>query len=401
MLNRSRTRPLSSGGLFAIACLSVVSALTAQTARSIAQVKTDADFAVIMDYETGAVLFDKNGDVPTAPASMSKLMTAAIVFEKLQTGELTLETPFFVSEKAWRTGGSKMWVRVDTEITVENLLRGIIIQSGNDACIVVAENIAGSEEAFADLMNRKAREWGLENSTFANPTGLPDPGQKMSTRDLASLARKIIRDYPDYYALFSEREFTWEKIRQENRNPILKQFDGADGLKTGHTDASGFGLVASAVKDGTRRIVVMNGLESAGDRAQESLNLLRSAFNDFSWVALFDDGQIVAEAEVFAGKDATVPIATAEPIARIIHDKYKDAVTARVVYDGPVAAPVKRGQQIGYLEITIPDRAPERFPLFATEKVKPVGFLGRVSLAAQKLLIKPPKEPAETGASAP
>ncbi|MEM9899486.1 MAG: D-alanyl-D-alanine carboxypeptidase family protein, partial [Pseudomonadota bacterium] len=226
-------------------------------------IETSSTHAIIYDFKTNTVLFDKNATKPTAPASMSKLMTIAIVFEKLKSGELSLDDMFSVSEKAWRKTGSKMWVRVDTEIAVKNLIRGAIIQSGNDACIVLAENIAGSEDAFVDLMNLKARQWGLNDSTFANATGWPDPGHKMSMHDLAKLATMIIEDYPEYFAIFSEREFTWEKIRQANRNPLLGSFEGADGLKTGHTDEAGYGVVATAVRDGVRRIVVVNGLTSA------------------------------------------------------------------------------------------------------------------------------------------
>lgn len=232
--------------------------ITDRTSKSVANtpavpIETQAKFAVILDFASGDVLYAKRATTPTAPASMSKLMTAAIVFDQLKGGEITLNTPFTVSAKAWRWQGSKMWVLVDTQIRVEDLLRGLIIQSGNDAAIVLAENIAGSEEAFAALMNRKAREWGLVDSQFANATGWPDPGQRMSMLDLARLARKIIRDYPDYYNLFSERSFTWSRIEQENRNPLLKTFDGADGLKTGHTDEAGYGVVGSAMREGVRR----------------------------------------------------------------------------------------------------------------------------------------------------
>lgn len=357
---------------------------------------TPADFALIMDYDTGAILFEKDADTPTAPASMSKLMTATIVFEKLKAGELSLEDKFSVSEKAWRMGGSKMWVRVDTEIALKDLLRGVIVQSGNDACIVIAENIAGSETAFAELMNRKAREWGMNNSSFANATGWPHPDHKMSMRDLGLLTKKIIEEYPDYYAIFNEREFTWEKIRQPNRNPLLEIFEGADGLKTGHTDESGYGLVGSALNQGTRRIVVINGLTSAKDRSLEARRLMRAAFNDFESKTVYSPGDTVGTAEIFAGKKKSVSLVTAAPVSIILHRKAISSFKATVIYDGPIKAPVEKDQQIGYLKIEWDGSEPREYPLFAAARVRPIGFFGRIGLAAGTLLLKP-----ETSSSAP
>ncbi|MHA7871796.1 MAG: D-alanyl-D-alanine carboxypeptidase family protein [Hyphococcus sp.] len=355
---------------------------------------TEADYAVIMDYRTGEILYEKNARTPTAPASMSKLMTVAIVFERLQNGSLQLSDEFDVSEKAWRMGGSKMWVRVDTKITVENLLRGVVVQSGNDACVVLAENIAGSEDAFAELMNRKAREWGLTDSTFANATGWPHENQKMSMRDLAMLTRKIIHDYPQYYALFAEEEFTWEKIRQPNRNPLLDLVDGADGLKTGHTEESGYGLVGSAVRDGERRIIVVNGLESERERATESARLMRIAFNDFTAKAFFSPGDIVGEAAVFKGKQQSVPLMTKENVKMILHRSMLDDAKATVIYEGPVAAPVRQNQQIGLLRIEIAGGEVKEYPLFAGRAVNETGVFGKIGLAAKTLLAKPDKNPA-------
>ena len=362
------------------------------------KIETLADFAVIMDYETGEFLFEKNAHERTAPASMSKLMTVAIVFEKLKAGEISLDDEFSVSEKAWRMGGSKMWVRVDTKIRLDDLLRGIIIQSGNDACIVVAENIAGTEEAFAELMNRKAREWGLTDSTFANATGWPDENQKMSTADLAKLARKIIRDYPEYYSFYNEREFTWEKITQANRNPILDAFPGADGLKTGHTEESGYGLVASARNDGQRRIVVMNGLESERERATESQRLLRIAFNDFVDKEIYKEGAIVGDALVFGGKSPTVPLTVKEDIDFLLYRTDADAVKSTVIYEGPVKAPIRAGQEIGYLRIETSGRTRE-FPLFAKEAVRTLGVFGRIGFAAKSLLAKPESQNIDAASS--
>ncbi|GJL91617.1 D-alanyl-D-alanine carboxypeptidase family protein [Hyphococcus sp.] len=355
---------------------------------------TPAEYALIMDYRTGEILFEKNARIPTAPASMSKLMTIAIVFERLKDGSLKLTDEFDVSEKAWREReGSSMWVRVGDRIPVLDILRGIIVQSGNDACIVVAENISGSEEAFVELMNRKAHEWGLNDSTFANPHGLPDPNQKMSMRDLAVLTRKIISDYGEYYALFAEREFTWEKIRQANRNPILDLVEGADGLKTGHTEESGYGLVGSALQGDERRIIVVNGLTSERERATESARLLRLAFNDFSTKTFYQPGDVVGEAQVFKGKTATVPLITREPVKLIMHRSLMDDAKATIVYQGPVAAPVKENQQIGTLRIEAPNGPAREYRLYAGQTVKEAGIWGKIGLAAQRLLAKPDAAP--------
>ncbi len=357
-----------------------------------APLETAAEYAVIMDYRTGEVLFDKNGRVQTAPASMSKLMTVAIVFERLKNGSLSLTDEFDVSEKAWRFGGSKMWVRVDTQIPLIDLLRGVIVQSGNDACIVIAENLAGSEEAFAELMTQKAREWGMVDSTFANATGWPHPDQKMSMRDLASLTRRIINEYGAYYALFAEREFTWEKIPQPNRNPLLDSFNGADGLKTGHTEESGYGLVGSAARNDERRIVVVNGLTSSRERTNEATRLMRIAFDDFATKNFFQPGDVVAEAEVFKGRAANVPLLTREPVDLIMHRLALDDAKATVVYEGPVVAPIRENQQIGYLKVSVDGGPSREYPLYAGRAVREMSIFGKIGLAAKTLLAKPPSD---------
>lgn len=382
---------MSIARIFAV----TLGAFSALAGAAVAEVTTKAPHAIIMDYETGAVLFEKDADRPVPPSSMSKLMTAAIVFERLKSGQLKLSDELPVSEKAWRMEGSKMWTRVDTKIPLEALLNGIIVQSGNDACVVVAEGIAGSEEAFADLMTKKAREWGLNNSTFTNSTGWPDDNHKMSTRDLALLARKIIKDYPDYYAFYSKREFTWEKIRQPNRNPLLSSFKGADGLKTGHTEAAGYGLVGSAVIDGQRRIIVVNGLSSEKERAAETERMMRIAFNDFSKRTMFEQGAIAGDAQVFAGAQPSVPLVAGEAISMIVSRADADKISAKVIYEGPVEAPIEEGQQIGILRISSGGGDAREFPLFAGKAVKSIGPLGRIGLAAKTLFGKPP-----TGAEA-
>lgn len=361
---------------------------------------TPAEYALIMDYRTGEVLYEKNARTPTTPSSMSKLMTVAIVFERLKDGSLKLTDEFDVSEKAWREReGSSMWVRVGDTIPVLDLLRGIIVQSGNDACIVVAENISGSEEAFVQLMDQKAREWGLNDSTFGNSHGKPHPNHKMSMRDLAVLTSKIISDYGEYYALFAEREFTWEKIRQANRNPILDMVEGADGLKTGHTQEAGYGLVGSAMQNSERRIIVVNGLSSERERATESARLLRLAFNDFSTKTFFEPGDIVGQAQVFKGKDAVVPLIAREPVKLILHRSLSDSAKATIVYQGPVAAPIKENQQVGYLRVETPGGPAREYALYAGRAVKETGVWGKIGIAAKKLLAKPSNGGEETASA--
>ncbi|MEO1014873.1 MAG: D-alanyl-D-alanine carboxypeptidase family protein [Pseudomonadota bacterium] len=374
------------------AIATLISTPTAALAIGAPPIETAATHALIMDYETGEILFEKDADTPTAPASMSKLMTVAIVLEKLKANELSLEDDFDVSVKAWRTGGSKMWVREGAKIKLRNLLRGAIIQSGNDACIVIAENIAGSEDAFVDLMNLKAREWGLEDSTFANATGWPHPDHKMSMRDLGALARMIIKEHQDHYGIFSESEFTWEKIRQPNRNPLLGEFVGADGLKTGHTDESGYGVVGSAAREGVRRIIVVNGLEDQRARARESLRLMVMAFNDFRKRTLYKAGDVVGAAEVFGGETAQVPLLVREDVELILHRTALNDVVARVVYEGPLVAPVQKGRQAGYLRLKVGD-ASRDYPVFVAEDAVELGVVGKIILGARKLLLKP--EPAD------
>jgi D-alanyl-D-alanine carboxypeptidase (penicillin-binding protein 5/6) len=365
-------------------------------------VTTPAKFAVIMDYETGAILFEKDADTPTPPASMSKLMTVAIVLERLKSGQLKPTDEFSVSEKAWsEREGSSMWVRVGARIPVIDLLRGIIIQSGNDACIVVAENISGTEEAFAELMTKKAREWGLNNSTFGNSHGKPHPKQLMSMRDIALLSRKIIRDHPDYFKIYAERDFTWEGIKQPNRNPLLGNFPGADGLKTGHTEEAGYGLAGTAKQDGVRRIVVFHGMTSEKDRGVEAQRLMRIAFNDFTNKVLYKPGAVVGDALVFKGVEKTVPLVAKEEVSAILHRSIADEVKATVIYEGPVKAPVAAEQEIGFLRVATPGGDVREYPLYAGKAVKEIGVFGKIGLAARTLLFPsrndapPTEEPAD------
>lgn len=348
---------------------------------------TAAKAAILMDYRTGQVLFAKNPDEPLPPASMSKLMTAYIVFERLEEGSLSLDDELPVSENAWRMGGSQMFLEVGQRVKVEDLLRGMIIQSGNDACVVLAEALAGSEKAFAELMNRKARELGLRNSHFTNATGLHDPEHYMSVRDLAILAREIIRRFPQYYKYYSQKEFIFNGIRQFNRNPLLRKgTPGVDGMKTGYVEEAGYGLVVSAERDGRRLILVVTGLESARERAIEAERLLEFGFREFKEYRLFGPGETVMEAEVWMGAEDTVPLVPRETVAVTLTRAAREGLVVRARFDSPVPAPVAAGAELGELLVTAPGIEPLRVPLVAGRDVDRAGVAGRVVDALAWLL---------------
>ena len=351
--------------------------------------ETPARAAILIDLQSGQELYAKNPDVPLPPASMSKLMTVLMVFERLKEGSLSLDDTFPVSEKAWRKGGSKMFVEVGSRVRVEDLLHGIIVQSGNDACIVVAEGLAGSEEAFAEQMTRRGRELGLTNSNFTNASGWPDPDHYMSVRDLATLARILTTEYPDYYGIFAEKEFTFSGIRQYTRNPLLYQDVGADGLKTGHTEEAGYGLTASAVRDGRRLVMVIAGLDRPEDRARESERLLEYGFRQFRNYQLFVAGEAVDEANVWLGATGTVPLVVQEDVWVSLTPEARRALEVKVMYEGPIPAPVADGSQVAELEISAPGLEPRRFPLVAGETVQAASMLGRVTSALGYLIWGP------------
>ncbi len=335
---------------------------------------TSADYAYIMDADTGMALYSKDGDTPFIPASMTKIMTAYIVFERIRDGRLTLEDEFVVSETAWReggaaSGGSTMFLELGSKVSVRDLLRGVIIQSGNDACIVIAEAISGSQEAFAEEMTRRARELGLDSATFENPTGLYSDNHRISAADLAQLAYLTIKDFPEFYALYSEKEFTWNGIRQPNRNPLLGEVQGADGLKTGHLEISGYGLVGSAVRDGKRRIIVLNGLDSIAERASEARRVMRSAFVDFKVVEVVQPDQIVGEADVFLGKQKTVELKAIELMKAALHaDSIRD-IKVEVVYNGPLKAPLSEGDVVGEIIVSAPGMQDVRAPAVLAQSI--------------------------------
>ncbi|WP_162938035.1 D-alanyl-D-alanine carboxypeptidase family protein [Kiloniella sp. EL199] len=349
-------------------------------------IETSAREAYLIDYTTKTVLINKDAEVSMPPASMSKIMTAYMVFERLKDGRLSLDDKLPVSEKAWRKGGSKMFVEVGKEISIHDLLRGIIVQSGNDACIVVAEGLGGSEENFALEMTTKARELGMENSTFANATGWPDPGQRMTAKDLAILADRIITDFPEFYDVYSEKSFTWSGITQGNRNPLLYKNLGADGLKTGHTEEAGYGLTASA-KQGDRRIImVLNGMGSAKERAEESARLVSWAFREFDNFELFKAGETVDTADVWLGTEKTIDLVPEEDLLLTLPRNAKNKMTATVNYVGPIQTPIEKGERLGTLTIAAPDIDTVEIPLVAANSVEREGGFSRIVSALNYLI---------------
>jgi len=358
--------------------------------RPAAAMETIAREAILLDMNTGAILFQKDADKLMHPASMSKLMTVYMVFERLRDGRLSLDDTFLVSENAWRKGGARsgsstMFLKPGTRVKVEDLLRGIIIQSGNDACIVVAEGLAQSEAAFAEAMTRRAHELGLEHSTFKNATGWPDPNHLMTPRDLATLAKLTIQNFPEYYHFYSEKSFTYNGIKQGNRNPLLYKDFGVDGLKTGHTEASGFGLTASAIRDGRRLILVVNGLPSKKARAREPMRLLEWAFREFDDYALFKAGETVMQGDVWLGKSPTVPLVIAKKLVITLPRKSRKDMKVTVSYQ-PIPAPVKKGTTVATLKVTAPDVDPIEVPLVAGEDVERLGVFGRLGAALKYIL---------------
>ncbi len=337
--------------------------------------QTTAPTAILMDAGSHAVLFEKNADELTAPASMAKTMTAELVFNEIKSGRLNFDSEFMISENAWRkggggSGGSSMFAKVNTPVRLEDLLRGLIVQSGNDAAIAVAEGIAGTEENFARMMNERAKQIGLTKSTFRNATGYGHPEQKATVRDLAKLALHIIETYPDLYKIFGEREFTWNKIRQQNRNPLLFMDIGADGLKTGNIDEAGYGLIGSAVQNDQRLIVVVNGLKSAKDRAAESRKLLDWGFRAFETQQLFAEGQVVGEAQVFGGNRRSLPLVSKKPVRVLVPRGEGERVTARIIYTGPLKAPIQKGTEVARLQVNRGDMQALEMPLYAHEDVQ-------------------------------
>ena len=339
-------------------------------ASNAAYIDTDAEVAVVIDGHTGKVLFSKDKDKKTYPASMTKIMTTLIIFEKLANETLSLDDKFLVSEKAWREReGSSMFVEVDKEIRVEDLLRGIIVQSGNDACIVVAENIAGTEESFAKMMTQKAKEIGMKNTNFTNSTGMYDKDNYSTVYDIALLSMHLINEYPQYYHLFAETEFEWSGIKQNNRNSLLYKNMGVDGLKTGHLSKSGYGLAASAVDQDRRVISVVNGFENTQKRTQGSSRLITWAFREFTNLKLFEKEDIVGQVEISGASNKESNVSTGEEIIITIPKSKRDELTTSIVVDDNISAPLNAGDKVGYLEISVPGEESQTYELYATNEI--------------------------------
>ncbi len=351
-----------------------------------------APHAILIDAENGAVLFERDPDQLIFPASLGKLMTIEYVFHELQEGRIKLTDEYLVSENAWRKGGapshgSTMYAAINSRIAVNDLVHGMIIQSGNDACIVLAEGLAGNEAEFGVKLTQRAREIGLPKSMFTNSNGLPDPNEKVTTRELGLLARHIIRTYPEFYPIFGEREFTWNKIRQQNRNPLLAMGIGADGLKTGFTSDAGYGLVGSAVQNGLRLVVVVNGLKTDKERGEEAKKLLDWGFRSFEQRILFAEGQTIGAAKVFGGSSGHVPLVAAGLVHVMVPKNGPEKLIARIVYTGPVPAPVEQGQPIGSLKVWRNDVVILDMPLKAAESVGNGNMSQRAFDAVTELMI--------------
>jgi serine-type D-Ala-D-Ala carboxypeptidase (penicillin-binding protein 5/6) len=355
-----------------------------------AEILTTAKQAMLYDYDTSEMLYCKDCEQPMPPSSMSKLMTVELVFQRLKDGRLKPTDTFHVSETAWRQGQkdneSKMWVAVNSDIAVDDLLKGIIVQSGGDACVVVAEALGGSESGFADLMNARAKELGLTHSHFVNSSGLPDPGQYMSPEDLVKLAAHVIHDYPDFYKYFAIREFTWSNIRQPNRNTLIGESTGVDGLKTGHTEAGGYGILASAERNGRRLILVVNGLKSEHERINEARRLLDIGFREFKDYKIAGKGDVVATAQIWGGTKEAVGVTVKDPLKVMIPVDSRPQMKVTLRYDSPIRAPIAAGQQIGTLIVSVPGKPDKVVPAVAAGEVPSNGFLDKMMMGLQTLM---------------
>ncbi len=348
--------------------------------------ETLAKQVILLDMTTGTVLFSKNADEPMTPSSMSKIMTVYKLFDRLKHGGLSLTDTFSVSEKAWRKQGSKMFVAVKSRVKIEDLIRGIIVQSGNDATIVVAEGLSGTESAFADELNETAKNLGMTKSNFVNASGWPDPGHETTARDLATLAIATIKNFPEFYHYYNEKSFTYNGIKQGNRNPTIYRNIGADGLKTGHTEAGGYGLTASAIRKDRRLVLVINGLPSKKSRATEPERLIDWGFREFDNYALFQAGETVTDAQVWMGTQGTVPLLIEKDLVLTLPRKARRGMKVKVAMNEPVSAPIKEGDVLATLKIEIPDRETLEIPLVSGANIEQLGMFSRLGAAVEYIL---------------
>ena len=347
---------------------------------------TSAKHAFLIDFDTNQVLFEKNSDVLMPPASMSKIMTAYLAFEEIKSGRLKLEDKILISENAWRKRGSKMFVEVNDEVAVSDILRGIIVQSGNDAAIALAEHLQGSEAAFADKMTKKARDLGLKKATFKNATGWPDEEHKITARELGLLAKLTIMNFPDLYSIYAEKSYTFNNIKQGNRNPLLYDGSGSDGLKTGHTKAAGYGLTASVSKAGRRLVMVLNGMKSSRERKREAKKLIEWGFREYENYKIFEKEETVTDIDVWLGKDSRVSAFIKDEIKLTVRRTDSEKVKTTLHYEEPIAAPIKQGQIVGILKIKVPNQTLREYPLFAKQSIEKLGVWGRIMAAVNYLV---------------
>lgn len=358
---------------------------------SLQAIETEAKQAIVYDFNTGEILFEKNGDEIMVPSSMTKIMTAHLVFERIRDGQLKYTDVLPISEKAWRIEGSKMFVNVNTEVPVEDLLKGVIVQSGNDASIALAEGLSGSETTFAEEMTARAKAMGAKDTVFLNASGMPDEGHQSTAKDLAIMAAHTIKEFPDeYQKYYTLIDYTYNNIKQGNRNPLLYKNLGsgivADGMKTGHTEAGGYGLVGSAVQNGHRLIVVVNGLPSHKARDQAATALITWGFNEFKNQKFFSKGDVVDQVDVWAGSVPSIPVVAGDAVEMVLPRSAVKDMVVKAVYNAPLPAPLKAGDVVGHIEIAVPGKPPKEIPLLAGQNAEKAGFFNRIGLAVDYLL---------------
>ena len=379
---------------YTILLITFILSLSSWTAQAQESQSTVAEYAYITDFNSGRVLLNKNGDAPMKPASMAKIMTSYLAFERIKVGSLSLDETFIVSEKAWKKGGSRTFLDPGSSVTVRDLLKGVIIQSGNDAAIALAEGLSGSEDAFADEMNDKARELGMFDTIFRNATGWPDPELTTTAHDLNLLTTALIKNfpvetYPELYPLFAQKTFTYNDIKQGNRNPLLYRDESADGLKTGHTQESGYGLVGTSKRGNQRIILVLNGMASKNERAQESQRLMDLMFREFKQYEFFNKGDEIDTANIWLGDKPNVTLLAGDDVHRVMSRKERRSLKVSLNWSDPIPAPLKKGDKVGYIQLEF-DGSSEQIPLVSAQDVKELGFLDRITEALKYLIFGSP-----------